>query len=85
LSQLDLSQKALALKRQRATPIEPLLYSVDETCVRLGIGRTKYYAEVAAGELETVCIGDRRFTTDEQQRAYIARKQWRPTGEAAET
>jgi hypothetical protein len=61
-----------------ATQVEPLLYSIEETCVRLGgIGRTKLYAEIAAGELETVRIGDRQFTTDEQQRAYIARKQRR--------
>jgi hypothetical protein len=55
--------------------IEPLLYPVPETCARLGIGRSKFYAEVAAGEIETVQIGDRRFTTDEQQRRYVARKQ----------
>jgi hypothetical protein len=61
-----------------ATPIDPLLYSIEETCARLGgIGKTKLYAEIAAGELETLQIGDRRFTTDEQQRAYIARKQRR--------
>ena len=33
------------------------------------------YSEITKGELETVCVGDRQFTTDEQQRAYIARKQ----------
>jgi hypothetical protein len=78
LSQLELSRKALAVKRaaKPAQTVEPLLYSIEETCVRLGgIGKTKLYAEIAAGELETTRIGDRQFTTDEQQRAYIARKQ----------
>jgi excisionase family DNA binding protein len=57
--------------------VEPLGYTVDETCARLRIGRTMFYKEVAAGELETYTIGDRRFTTDEAQRRYIARKQGR--------
>ena len=78
LSQKELSQKALALKRaaQLLEPqIEPLLYSMVQTARRLNISRTTVYSEIAKGELETVCVGDRRFTTDEQQRAYIARKQ----------
>jgi hypothetical protein len=51
------------------------LYDVNQTCARLGIGRTKFYAEVKAGEFETTKIGDRTLTTDAQQRDYIARKQ----------
>jgi hypothetical protein len=69
----------MATKKQTAA-IEPLLYSVPETCARLGISRTLLYEEIAAGAIQTVKIGDRRFTTDEQQRAYIQRKL---SGEAA--
>ena len=66
----------MTTKKQTAAAVEPLLYSIPETCARLGgIGRTMLYAEIAAGKLETVKIGDRRFTTDEQQRAYIERRQ----------
>jgi hypothetical protein len=64
-------------KKPTAATAERLLYDMDETCFRLNIGRTKLYAEMGAGEIEYVEIGDRRFTTDEQQRAYIARKQRR--------
>jgi hypothetical protein len=65
----------MTTKKQTAA-VEPLLYSIPETCARLGgISRTLLYAEIAAGKLETVKIGDRRFTTAEQQRAYIERKQ----------
>jgi hypothetical protein len=61
--------------RQPAAPVERLLYDVDETCHALNIGRTLFYAELKAGELQTTQIGDRRFTTREQREAYIARKQ----------
>ena len=60
--------------KQTVVDVEPLLYSMDQTCVRLGIGKTKLYAEMSAGDLEYVEIGDRRFTTEEQQRAFVARK-----------
>ena len=60
--------------KQTVAAVEPLLYSVDQTCTRLNLGRTMLYREIAAGELETVRIGDRQFTTDDQQRAYVARK-----------
>ena len=59
--------------KQTVATVEPLLYSVDQTCTRLNLGRTMLYAEMGAGS-QYVEIGDRRFTTDEQQRAYIARK-----------
>jgi transposase len=58
-----------------AGEIEPILFSMDQTAQRLNISRTLLYAEIGKGELETTKIGDRRFTTDEQQRAYIGRKQ----------
>ena len=39
------------------------------------VGTVKRRVRLAAGKLETVKIGDRRFTTDEQQRDYIERRQ----------
>jgi hypothetical protein len=67
----------MTTKKPTAAPVEPLLYSIDQTCGRLNIGRTMLYKAIKAGEIETIEIGDRRFTTDEHQRAYIARKQRR--------
>ena len=65
--------------KQISIPAEPLLYDIDQTCARLGgIGRSTFYTEVKAGLLQTTRIGDRQFTTDEQQRAYIACKQRLP-------
>jgi hypothetical protein len=58
--------------------VEPLLYNMDQTSARLSLGRTMLYYEMAAGELEWLQIGDRRYTTNEQQLAYIARKQAAP-------
>jgi hypothetical protein len=46
-----------------APAVERLLYDVSETCFSLNIGRTMFYKEVKAGELETIQIGDRQFTT----------------------
>jgi hypothetical protein len=60
--------------RQPDIVVEPMGYTVDETCAALRIGRTKFYEEVATGELETYTIGDRRFTTSEQRLRYLDRK-----------
>jgi len=60
--------------KQTAPAVEPLLYSIHQTCTRLNIGRTLLYKEMSAGEIEYLEIGDRRFTTDEMQHDYIARK-----------
>jgi excisionase family DNA binding protein len=64
-------------RKRQPIPIEPLAYTIDETCVRLRISRTKLYAEIAAGEIETFTIGDRRLITPEAQLQYLARKQER--------
>ena len=63
------------MAKKQTVEVEPILYSMDQTALRLNIGKTKLYDEIGQGELETTRIGDRRFTTDEQQRAYILRKQ----------
>jgi excisionase family DNA binding protein len=65
----------MTVKKQAAVEVEPILYSMEQTAQRLNVSRTLIYSEIAKGELQTTQIGDRRFTTNEQQRAYIARKQ----------
>jgi excisionase family DNA binding protein len=62
-------------RKKQEVPIEPLAYSIDEAAARLRIGRTKLYAEIAAGELASFHIGDRRLITPEALQQYLARKQ----------
>jgi hypothetical protein len=65
----------MTAKKPEAAAIDPLLYDLDQTCADLGnIGKTTLYAEIKAGELETLRIGDRQFTTREMRLAYIERK-----------
>lgn len=44
---------------------ERLLLTVEEAAERLSLGRTKVYELIAAGDLETVCVGrSRRVPTE---------------------
>jgi excisionase family DNA binding protein len=43
------------------SPIEPLLYSIPQTCLALGLSRSKTYELIAEGRLLTVSIGRRRL------------------------
>lgn len=57
---------------QRAMP-EPKLLKVEESAKRLGISRTRMYALIGAGEIESIQIGRlRRIHVDEVD-AYAAR------------
>jgi excisionase family DNA binding protein len=40
--------------------MKPLLLSIDEAANLLSIGKTKLYAELAAGRLQAVKLGKRR-------------------------
>ncbi len=51
----------------------PLLVSIAESCVLLGIGRTKVYELVAAGELKTRLIGRRRMVPRAELERFIKR------------
>ena len=42
------------------TPVEPLVYSVEEAAAALGIGRSLAFELVRRGELPTVRLGRRR-------------------------
>jgi excisionase family DNA binding protein len=35
--------------------------TVPEACAATGIGRSKHYEEIAAGRLQTTCVGRRRL------------------------
>jgi excisionase family DNA binding protein len=50
----------------------PLVYSVEEAASVLGIGRTFMFRLVAAGEIESFKIGNRRKITRDALDAYIA-------------
>jgi excisionase family DNA binding protein len=47
-------------------------FSVAEFCRRYGIGRTKAYAEIAAGRLGAVKVGQRTLITDDAAEAWLA-------------
>ena len=47
------------------------LLNVEEAARRLGIGRTKMYALISAGDVETVNIGRRRLVPPECLEDYV--------------
>jgi excisionase family DNA binding protein len=49
-----------------------LLHPIPEACHLLGIGRTKFYAEVAAGRITIVKIGDKSLVPHRSIEAYEA-------------
>jgi hypothetical protein len=66
----------MSTKKPADAVVASLLFSIDQTCARLGnMSRTKLYDEMSSGDLEYIQIGDRRFTTDEHLQRYIVRKQ----------
>jgi excisionase family DNA binding protein len=50
-----------------------LLVSVNDACALLGLGRTKFYQLINAGEFETVTIGDRRLIVRNSIVEYVDR------------
>ena len=53
--------------------INPLLHSIPEARVMLGgIGNSKFYELVGAGQLKLVKIGSRSFVTSDEIRRYVA-------------
>lgn len=44
-----------------STVIEPMLYSIPQTCMALGLSRSKTYELISEGVLLTVTIGRRRL------------------------
>ncbi len=50
-----------------------LLYKPEAAAAQLGIGRSKLFELIAAGEIETVQIGRSRRVPAESLTAYVAR------------
>jgi excisionase family DNA binding protein len=50
-------------------------YNINDLLSLLSIGRSRLYAAIAAGELETYKIGKRRFTSPAALDAYVATKE----------
>ncbi|WP_232629618.1 helix-turn-helix domain-containing protein [Methylobacterium sp. Leaf118] len=48
-------------------------YTVDEACNLLSLGRTKFYEECAAGRIEFIKVGRRRYVTAEALDAHVTR------------
>ena len=48
-----------------------LAYTIDETCETTGFGRTRVYAEIAAGRLTTFKVGRRRMVTSRALSEWI--------------
>jgi hypothetical protein len=53
-------------------PLPKLAYSVEEFGAVAGLGRTKLYAEIAAGRLRARKAGKRTVILAEDGRAYLA-------------
>lgn len=51
----------------------PLLYKPESAAAHLGIGRSKLFELIAAGEIETVQIGRSRRVPAEALEEYVAR------------
>ena len=50
---------------------EPLLHQVPEAFRRIGIGRSKGYQLIAAGELHVVKIGRRTLIAETELQRYV--------------
>ncbi|MCZ7526569.1 MAG: helix-turn-helix domain-containing protein [Acidimicrobiia bacterium] len=53
--------------------MQPVLYSIADATLVLGIGRTRLYQLMRSGEIETVHIGRRRLIPSASIDALVAR------------
>jgi excisionase family DNA binding protein len=51
------------------------LYTIEDVCISLSIGRTKLYELIGGGELKTIKLGKSRRITSESLSNYINSKQ----------
>jgi excisionase family DNA binding protein len=65
--------------------LAPEAIDVDGACRLLGIGRSKLYRMIRAGELPSVKLGDRRLLRLETVRALLAGLERLDTPETAES
>ncbi len=52
---------------------ERLLLPIPEACWQVGLGRSKFYEHVAAGDIETIKIGRRTLVPQESLQAFVQR------------
>lgn len=55
-------------------PVEPICVRVNDAARMIGIGRTKLYELISAGELETVKIGSATRVTTASLYGYVERR-----------
>ena len=59
----------------------PQLQSVNDTCLQLGIGRTKFYKLLSTGEISGVCrIGRRTLLRTDAIAAFVESRTSREVG-----
>ncbi len=63
---------AIRAEVQPAADEPDRLYSIDEASAALGLGRSKVYDLIAAGELATIKVGRRRLCSSGAVRDFIA-------------
>jgi excisionase family DNA binding protein len=61
------------MQEKSAPPVEPLCVRIPVAAAMLGIGRTKLYELMNAGEVETVKLGKSRLVVTQSIHALIAR------------
>jgi hypothetical protein len=81
--------RAAAVKQnlvgEGATPHHaPLTYNVRQLAAATGTSQSLLWKEIAAGELETLLIGDRRLATPAQIERWLARKTERARQKASQ-
>lgn len=57
-----------------ASPIDPICVRINDAARMLGIGRTKLYQLIAAGEIETVKLGKATRVTTSSLHGLINRQ-----------
>lgn len=55
-------------------PVEPICVRINDAARMIGIGRTKLYELISAGELETVKIGNATRVTTASLYGYVERR-----------
>jgi excisionase family DNA binding protein len=63
--------------------MEPLVLSIDEAAKALSIGKTKLYAELAAGRIVGTKLGKRTLIKRENLNEYIANLEAYPSANQA--
>ncbi len=63
----------MAVSRERVLPSEKLLFTVDQACAALCMGRTRFYEEVREKRLRVVKSGKRTLVTREEIHSYVSR------------